>query len=141
VAHLERSIRDMRFVITSVDYAPDELNDQTPIRGRILRQIAGPDRPDYHVAELDRQLKWKKEGAEVSVTHIVLTARWVGGVLAPTMKHTPVNIAYVVDQSVLSDALLDFGKCAYTAIGVADGEPEESKSVGFLQKVSGWIKK
>ncbi len=128
----------MRFVITSVDHAPDELHEQTPIRGRILRPIPGPDRPDYHVAVLDQPLRWKNEGGEVSISHIILAARWVGGVLTPTMRHTPVNIAYVVDNAVLTDGALEFKKCAYVAIGVADGEPEES---GLLRKVAGWLKK
>lgn len=127
----------MRFVITSVDHAPDELYEQTPIRGRILRPIPGPDRPDYHVAVLDQPLRWKKK-EEASVSHIILAARWVGGVLTSTMRHTPVNIAYVVDPAVLTDGTLDFKKCSYVAIGVADGETKES---GILQKVAGWLKK
>jgi hypothetical protein len=128
----------MRFVITSVDHAPDELYEQTPIRGRILRPIPGPDRPDYHVAVLDQPLLWKKEGGEVSVSHLILAARWVGGVLAPTMRDTPVNIAYVVEPTVLTDGALDLKKCAYVAIGVADGEAKRS---GLFQKVAGWLKK
>lgn len=131
----------MRFLITSVDYAPDELNEQTPFRGRILRRISGPDRPDYHIAELDQPLKWKKNETEVNITHIVLAARWVDGILGPMMKHTPVNIAYIVDQTVLSDEVLDFEKCFYCAIGVAEGEPEGSKLNILFQKVIHWIKK
>lgn len=112
----------MRFTITSVDQAPEELYTQTPLHGRFLRQIEGPDRPDYFIAELDRPIVWKKDGGDVSVTHLILTARWVGGVLSPTMVNTPVNLAYVVDESVLADSKLDFGKCFDAAIGVADGE-------------------
>lgn len=113
----------MRFVITSVDYAPSELSEQVPIRGHVLRQIPGPDRPDYHLAELDRPLVWKRDSGEESVTHIVLAARWVGGILSANMRTTPVNIAYVVDGTVLNDERLDLKKCYYSAVGVADGEP------------------
>jgi hypothetical protein len=127
----------MRFSITSVDYAPDELHAQVPIRGRVLRQMPGPDRPDYFLAQLETPLMWRRDAEEVMVSHIVLAARWVGGVLTPEMRHTPVNIAYVIDTSVLSDSKLDFQKCHYSAIGVADGEPEPSA----LRKLTSWLKR
>lgn len=56
------------------------------------------------------------------VSHIIIAARWVGGVISATMSNTPVNIAYVIDESVLTDDRLDFQKCYYAAIGAADGE-------------------
>lgn len=118
--------KKMRFTITSVDYAPEELYAQGPIRGGVLRQIPGPDRPDYFVAQLDQPLKWNCGKEEVGVSHLVLAVRWAGGVLTSTMKHTPVNIALVLDLSVLTDAKVDFQKCHSLAIGVADGEPETS---------------
>lgn len=111
----------MRFTITAVDYAPEDLYAQTPIRGEIIRRISGPDRPDYDVAVLDSPIRWKKGEEERTVSHLVLIARWVGGVLEPNMKMTPVNIAYVTDLSLLTDTELDFRKCDYVAIGVADG--------------------
>jgi hypothetical protein len=126
----------MRFSITSVDYAPDELYHEVPIRGRVLRQIPGRDRPDYFLAKLDRPLRWKREGDDRLVTHIILAARWAGGVLTPTMRHMPVGIAYVVDRSLLSDAKLDFEKSQYIAIGVADGEP-----ASLLQRLFSWFRR
>ncbi len=110
----------MNVKVTSVDYAPDELHGRTPFTARVLRQIPGPDRPDYFLAELSQPLTWKRDSAEISVSHLVLCARWVGGIIAPGATHTPVNIAYVVDPSVLNDTKLDFAKCHYSAIGVAD---------------------
>jgi hypothetical protein len=109
----------MRFSVTSVDGAED-FDASLPFKGKILRQLPGSDRPDYFLAALDTPFTWKKEKKLIS--HIVICARWVGGVLSATMSHTPVNIAYVTDESVLSDAKLDFTKCYYAAIGVADGE-------------------
>ena len=109
----------MRFSVTSVDGAED-FDGALPFKGTILRQLPGSDRPDYFLAVLDTPFIWKKEKKLIS--HIVICARWVGGVLSATMSHTPVDIAYVTDESVLSDAKLDFQKCYYAAIGVADGE-------------------
>ena len=110
----------MNVKVTSVDQAPDELYGQTPFAARVLRQIPGPDRPDYLLAELARPLTWLRDGTPVLVRHLVLCARWVGGVVSPGSTHLPINIAYVVDSSVLTDAKLDFAKCHYSAIGTAD---------------------
>ena len=35
------------------------------------------------------------------------------------MSDLPVNIAYLVDPSLIRDERLDFSKCAYVAIGTA----------------------
>lgn len=112
----------MRFAITGLDDSSEDLDGLLPVKGRILRQIPGPDTPNYFLAVLDSAFVWKKEQKKIS--HLIIGARWVGGALSPTMRRTPVNIAYVIDQSVLSDSVLDFKKCYYAAIGWADGEEE-----------------
>jgi hypothetical protein len=44
----------VKFRIGSVDHEPDDLPAQLPLRGRLLRKIAGPPRrPEYWLAELD----------------------------------------------------------------------------------------
>ena len=108
----------MNFSITSVDGA-EGFDGKLPLKGKILRQLPGPDRSDYFLAALETPFEWKIKKKMIS--HIIICARWVGGVLSPTMKMTPVNIAYVTDDAVLTDAQLDFKKCYYAAIGVADG--------------------
>ena len=110
----------MNVKVTSVDTAPEELYEQAPFTARILRQIPGPDRPDYLLAELIQPLTWCRDSVQVPVSHLVLCARWVGGVVEPGATHIPINIAYVVDPSVLNDAKLDFAKCFYSAVGIAD---------------------
>ena len=110
----------MKLRITSVDYAPDDLYEQTPFEAELLRQLPGPDRPDYWLAEVHKPIRWAKDGKEHNVTHLVLAARWVGGVIAPGIHNTPVNISYVTDQNLLTEKRLDFSRCAYVAIGVAD---------------------
>lgn len=110
----------MRVKISSVDYAPDELYAQTPFEAVLIREIPGTDRPDYWLAVLATPLRWLRNGVETSVTHLVLAARWQGTRIGRGMSRMPVGIAYVVDESLLNDARLDFGKCEYVAIGVAD---------------------
>jgi hypothetical protein len=110
----------MEIRVTSVDYAPDDLYEQAPFTAKVLRKLPGPDRPDYWLAELAKPIRWASDGRASNITHLVLAARWVGGAIVSGMRNTPVNIAYVTDTSVLEDSQLDFKKCAYVAIGVAD---------------------
>lgn len=110
----------MRIRITSVDNAPDELYEQTPFEAALLREVPGPDRPDYWLAELSRPLLWRRGAAETPVNYLVLAARWQGTKIGAGMRGLPVGIAYVVDESVLADAELDFAKCVYVAVGAAD---------------------
>lgn len=114
----------MRIRVTSVDYAPPELNEQTPFEAELLRRISGKDRDDYWVAELAKPLRWVSEGGEKAVTHVVVAARWQGTQIGRGMKGLPVGIAYVTDGSPLADPALDFKKCAYVAIGIADESQE-----------------
>ena len=109
-----------RIRVTSVDYAPPELDEQTPFEAELLKRLSGKDRDDYWIAALAKPLRWACEGSEKAVTHIVVVARWQGTEIARGMKGLPVGIAYATDGSLLADSALDFKKCAYVAIGSAD---------------------
>ena len=109
----------MRYKITNVDYAPGELYGQVPFDATLLRQMAGPDRPEYWLADLAKPLQWLNDGNEGSVTHLILAARYVGATLGPGVRTATVGIAYVVDATVMDDASLDLKKCHYSAIGTA----------------------
>jgi hypothetical protein len=109
----------MRILVKDVDYAPADLYEQTPFEATLIRQIEGPDRPDYWLASLAKPIRWSNEGVETSIHHLVLAARWVGTRIGYGMNNLPVNIAYVVDESVLNDSRLNLDKCKYVAIGTA----------------------
>jgi hypothetical protein len=111
---------EMRINVISVDHAPPELEGQTPFQLELLRKISGNDRPDYWIAVAAQPIRWVREGQDVLVTHVVVTARWLGTQIAPGMRQLPINIAYVTDSSLLDDASLDFKKSAFVAIGTAD---------------------
>jgi hypothetical protein len=108
----------MRVAITSVVYdAPYEfyeLYEQTPFQAVLVREI--PDR-GYWVAALPRPLRWSRDGAETSVSHLILEPRRVGTRIGRGMSDVPVNISYVVDERGLTDAGFDFGKCESLAVG------------------------
>lgn len=110
----------MKIIVRSLDDGPDDLFSQTPFEAEILRQIPGPDRPDYWLASLTKPLHWRRDGKDTLVTHIVVGARMVGTQIGPAMRDMGINISYVTDQSTLADATLDFKKSIYVAIGFAD---------------------
>ena len=116
----------MRLAIDNID-GPRDLADKAPVIVDLVRQIPGPDRPDYWIAALERPLSVAVDGHDREVTHLILSARWVGTAIAPGMKHTPVGVAYAIEGSLLTDEQLSFAKCRYVAIATAsdisDGSP------------------
>ena len=109
----------MELTITSVDYAPEELNDQTPLVVNLIKEMPGDDRPDYWLGKVKTPIKWIHENHEKEITHLVLAARWEGTRIEPNARDLPVGIAYVTDQSLLNDSRLNFTKCSYVAIGIS----------------------
>lgn len=107
----------MRFTISSVDHEPDDLPSQIPFRGRLVRQIAGPDRPDYWLAELERPLSWLTEGGTRTIRHLLLKARWANTAIQAGAK-IPVGICYVIDDAVLSASSFTPAQAVYVAIGM-----------------------
>jgi hypothetical protein len=107
-------------MIESVDYAPAELYEQCPITVELIREIPGPDRSDYWLGEVRTPIEWIKENREI--THVILAARWEGTRIEAKATNLPVGIAYVTDETLLSDSKLTFDKCAYVAIGLSHVE-------------------
>ena len=110
----------MKVNVTSVDHAPPELEAQTPSQLELLRKIPGSDRPDCWIGIAAKPIRSLREGREMQVTHVIIWPRWQGTQIGSGTKQMPIGIAYVTDISVLDDSFLDFKKCAYVAIGVAD---------------------
>lgn len=108
------------FRLTGVDYAPDELHDQLPVDGFLLRRLAGPDRPDYWLAELSAPLHWRDGSVSRTVTHLVVATRYEGESIHEGLERVVVGIAYVTDSSLLKDEMLGFDKAKYVAIGVLE---------------------
>ena len=106
-----------RFRVISVDSAPEDLYGQVPFTAKLLRKVAGPDKPDYWLAELDKSLSWVDAGESRQVTHVVVATRYEGQTITEDFTRLIVGLAYVTDPSALSDADLSFAKCRYVAIG------------------------
>jgi hypothetical protein len=106
-----------RFRLTDVDSGPDDLYDQVPCEGVLIRQIAGPDRPDYWIARLTVPLRWSDDGTARVVDHLVLVARLAGQSIGSSVDPLAVGIAYVVDDTLLTAPTLTFDTVRYVAIG------------------------
>ena len=107
----------MQLTITSVDYAPSELEAQCPLIVDLVRELPSDDRPDYWIGKAQKAIKWVDKNIEREVFHLVLAARWEGTRIEPNAKNLPVGIAYVTDETLLNDDRLDLKKCAYVVIG------------------------
>jgi hypothetical protein len=122
--------------ITRFDTAPRELEWQLPLDGELYRLIPGPDRPDYSLLVLERPLHFypapgfdigrveadqrvedRKGRPMVRVHALLMCARFVGQQLQPGMHDLAVNIAYVIDNSLARDAVVDFSKIVVAATG------------------------
>ena len=110
----------MKITVRSVDYETDYLYEQTPFEAAVLRRIPGPDGLDYWLASLSMPLRWRRDGKDTEVTHVVFRSRSAGKELAAGRSRMSVGISYIVDQSALTDPALDPKKVEYVAIGVAD---------------------
>jgi hypothetical protein len=110
----------MKVLVRSIDTGPTDLEHQLPFQATLLREIAGRDRPDYWLAQLDAPLRWAQPERHYEITHIILATRAVDDRITADMRNTGVGIAYVIDMTLLQDEQIDFSKCSYVAIGFAD---------------------
>lgn len=111
----------MEFRLRSVAFAQGDRSDQVPLTVTMVRELPGPDRPDYWLAELKQPLTWVSEsGSSFEVSHVVLATQWENTCFSEGATRLPVGIAYVTDMSLLEDDRLDIAKLHYVATAVAD---------------------
>jgi hypothetical protein len=126
------------FVLTRLDIGPAELESELPLRAEALRVMPGSDRPDYVLARFEHPLKYRvplgfdmaradpslrgrdENGDFVIVQGVVVCARFVGQGFRAGMRDLAINIAYVIDNTIIQDALVDFAKLEYVAVGFVD---------------------
>lgn len=108
----------MEILVDDVDYAPSDLERQTPFRARLIRQLPGSDRPDYWLAELAEPISWRRGFKIHVIRHIVVAARWVGGEIRAGAT-LPIGIAYVTDDTLVESPTFEARMSEYVAIGMA----------------------
>jgi hypothetical protein len=110
----------MHMTITSVDYAPDELYEQVPLELELLRPLQDASGIGYWIGHLKRPVRWVVDGFEREITHLAVQARWVGDHIRAGARDMPVNIVFVIDNSMLQDAEIGGSKGEFVAIGVCN---------------------
>ena len=140
-----------KIVITNVDSAPDDLLEQLPVHAELVRILPGSDRPDYSLAVAKKPIHFRTTVASLEqagvdptaadpqmirvhddgsvdllVFGLVLCARVAGETIHLAMKDFPVNIAYIIDNTQLRDASVDFSKSYFAAIGFVSMDASDS---------------
>jgi len=130
----------MELKLRSVAFKSGDKSDEVPLTITLLRQIPGPDRPDYWIGELEKPFQWisNSEPGAYQITHLVIGTQWEETSVSPGVTRLPVGIAYVIDQTLLDDRELDLDKIRYVALGVAD-DPNANGEGTWSQKVAGVI--
>ena len=108
----------MQLTITYLDDSP-KLKADLPLVIDLIRMLPGPDRPDYWLAKLHQPVCWSVGGQRREVTHLVVATRFVGARIRPGVGRVLINIACVIDPSLLDDASLEFAKAIPIDFGEA----------------------
>ncbi len=117
----------MEIVIVSLDTGPDDLDKLLPITAKLLCKLDNPDGSEYWIAELNAPISVVNRASRKEITHLIIGARLMGESIKPNMKNMGVNIAYVLDQGMLNDSIIDFDKGEYVAIGFASDVDHKPK--------------
>jgi len=127
--------------LRSVAFKTGDKSDQIPLRVTLLRQIPGPDRPDYWLGALQKPFQWisGSEPGAYEIEYLVLATQWQETSVRAGVTRLPVGIAYVVDPTLLEDRELDLDKIRYVADGVADDPDAPAPPESWPSKVAGAI--
>ena len=131
----------MELNLRSVAFKTGDKSDQIPLRVTLLRQIPGPDRPDYWLGALQKPFQWisGSEPGAFEIKYLVLATQWQETSVRAGVTRLPVGIAYVVDPTLLEDRELDLDKIRYVADGVADDPDAPAPPESWPSKVAGVI--
>ena len=99
------------------DYGPDDLPEQLPVKISVLRQMPGPDTPNYWLAKCASPIHWKKQ--DLDINYLIVGCRFVGAEMKKGIGNIALNIAYVIDESIINDTVTQLEKCVYVAVCIA----------------------
>ena len=105
----------LQFEIVSFDSASEELQNKLPILATIIDRKGSPDGGEYYLAELLKPIESKGR----VISYLIVGGRMVGQGISPAMEHLGINIAYVTNNDLVSEEMMDFSKAEFTAIGFA----------------------
>jgi hypothetical protein len=137
-------------VIDQIDAGPPELGQMLPLRAELKGVIPGPDRPDYCVAQLERQIIYRPDPATfdesrqgmalvrrdqaglpvILIDGVVLVAHLAGTQIAADMQDLWVKLAYIIDNTLPRDPVLDFAKSHYAGLVRINVDPSLERLFG-----------
>lgn len=111
--------KPMRMTLHSLDTGPEDFSRALPVSGAVLRRIPGKDNPDYYLVKLDNSVQLETSKGKMMVSFLIITPYMVGDSIRPGNR-LGVNMAYVIDETVIEDAELQFSKVDHVAIGFCE---------------------
>ncbi len=115
--HSNKTDGSIKFVLKFADTGPDDLQSKLPMNIIVIRRIPGSDTNDYWLAKTDKPIVL--DGKQIQ--YLIIGARFAGeSLINSNKKNIGLNIAYVIDESILNDDFLDFKKAKFIAICLAD---------------------
>lgn len=114
-------MKPFKVEITSIEKGPKELELQLPINAEAIKELPGKDRPDYILAKLESSIWWVNKEKEINkeIDFVVLCAKFKGQTVDSNMENMTVALAYVIDDFITEDGVLNFKKCEYIAVARA----------------------
>jgi hypothetical protein len=133
--------KPVQLALRSVAFKTGDKSDDVQLRVTLIRQIPGPDRPDYWLGALEKPFHWtgRSEPETHEIEYLVLATQWEETTVRPGVTRLPVGIAFVVDPSLLDDRELDLDKIRYVALGIADDPDAPPPSGSWSTRVAGVI--
>ena len=88
-----------------------------PFAVTLLRRLASTDGAQYWLARPEVQIDYPKAGATVKVGHVIVSPGWMGMSFEKPFHNARVNLAYVIDDTQVTQDAVEFSKCDYVAYG------------------------
>ncbi|MDM1046264.1 hypothetical protein HX004_15685 [Myroides sp. 1354] len=113
-----------RIKLNSIEGEPglaDYAKEGKEVQGEIIQQLNGSDGSEYYVVKLDQPFEYSESEstAVAKANYLIVGGRFREQPLQKGANHTVVNVAIVVDDTVLTDEQLDFSKAIFAGMGEA----------------------
>jgi hypothetical protein len=107
----------MIVVIRNFDGHPPPEGASEPMRVALVRRLASSDGAQYWLARPPAAFAFSsRNGRSHHVSYVIVSPGWLGQSFEPGFDGR-VNLAYVTDNSQVSDEAIDFEKGEYVAYG------------------------
>ncbi len=106
---------ELKVQLIECDCAVEDMKEQLPVTCQLLRMIPGADRPDYWLAKCEKPMSFNGK----TINYLIVGTRFCGQAIKKDIGTVTLNVAYVLNETLINDARLDFSKAQPAAICVA----------------------